>query len=150
MLTHCHCGCIYEEVDCPNCNPTDRVKQLELEVKGWAQNARAAREFQVEAELALHAEAAAAYERVENHINSCSEGPWAKFGFQMAKEVRALATPEQTAALSTVKAEARLGGLQEALAAIAGLPTPTSEEVMVGHEEAYRVIEAIMKREIPK
>jgi hypothetical protein len=31
-------------------------------------------------------------ERAAQHIDSCSEGPWAKFGFQMAREVRALPT----------------------------------------------------------
>lgn len=31
-LTHCDCGCIYEEAVCPNCNyksPEDRIEELE-------------------------------------------------------------------------------------------------------------------------
>ena len=34
-LKHCHCGCIYAEVDCPNCNhqsPADRIEQLEAKL----------------------------------------------------------------------------------------------------------------------
>ena len=34
VLKHCHCGCIYAEVDCPNCNyqsPANRIKELERE-----------------------------------------------------------------------------------------------------------------------
>lgn len=36
-------------------------------------------------------------------------------------------------------------GLEDALAAIAALPTPRSEDIMVGHEQAYRAIEALAR-----
>lgn len=34
-LTHCNCGCIYEEATCPNCNRKsleDRIKELTLQL----------------------------------------------------------------------------------------------------------------------
>jgi len=37
-LKHCNCGCIYAEVDCPNCNyqsPADCIEQLERERDEW-------------------------------------------------------------------------------------------------------------------
>jgi uncharacterized protein (UPF0335 family) len=77
-------------------------KRLELEMKGWAQNAWAARGFQVEAELALtqsRAETAAAYDRAAMEVT----------GYDRELEratIRALATTDQTAALDAVRAEA--------------------------------------------
>lgn len=35
-LSHCMCGCIYEELECPNCNKVtdkDRIKELEATLR---------------------------------------------------------------------------------------------------------------------
>jgi hypothetical protein len=49
-------------------------------------------------------------------------------------------------ASAAARATARADALQEALAIIAALPAPPSEEIMQGHEDAYRAIEAAIRK----
>lgn len=68
----------------------------------------AARIVELEAALTKsRAETAAAYEQIANEV--------CRWSIAAAEEIRALATPDQTAALSAVMAEAREQGMREAM-----------------------------------
>lgn len=109
-------------------------------------------------ELALtqsRAETAAAYERA---ADACADYPsvapyydeWTRYDEQIEhsqKCIRSLATPEQTAALDAVKAEARAQGMREA----AEIADELAEEVSRGHDNgeraSIRILAAIQKGE---
>jgi hypothetical protein len=68
--------------------------------------------------------------RRDNHINLIA-----------AKDAAITALRAEVARLTYAPTYA--DGVRDALRAIADLPTPTNEDIMHGHEDAYRAIEAI-------
>jgi uncharacterized protein YukE len=144
--------------------PATRIEALERENKNLRQierNVQDAREHEFKraetTELALtqsRAETAAAYERAADRADNDAQMYWENGAVSasaalvnVAAAIRALATPEQSAALDAVKAEAWAQGMREA----AEIADELAEEVSRGHDNgeraSIRILAAIQKGE---
>ena len=94
------------------------------------------------------AETAAAY-AVLAEINGITESSYPNVtSVEDVARIQKLArhTPaDAKAALDKMLVDARADALREALAAIAGLKTPMTEDCMMVHEQAYRAVETLTK-----
>lgn len=62
-LTHCMCGCIYEEPECPHCNKlTDKARIVELEKRSASLKAKLAKVIILAGAMA---------EAIEDQIDTC-------------------------------------------------------------------------------
>jgi len=147
----------------------DRIEQLERERDEWKGAAQsgydanmAIREWAQNAEAALiqsRAETAAAYELAADRADNDAQMYWENGAVSasaalvnVAAAIRALATPEQSAALDAVKAEAWAQGMREAAEIAISLKKPTKitaayERAGTCEDVAEAILAAIQKGE---